>query len=170
MQQLAITHAYALRADPVPERRRVPPERGSVTRSARPAEPMSEPTSASPCHRHAAAHRAALRSAGVSPAAHRLLCQSWDQLQSPLANGVLRLAQPRSGAARGRLCHWGVPPSRLQTLTGTFCASGGGAGCCGRPAGQPNNFLALMISKMGGGIRLASVSSPALILSSTSAE
>ena len=41
--------------DTAPERRRSPPERGSATRSAWPAEPMSEPTSASPCQRHAPA-------------------------------------------------------------------------------------------------------------------
>ena len=41
--------------------RRFSPERGSVTRTAWQAEPMSEPPSTSQCHRRAAAHRAALR-------------------------------------------------------------------------------------------------------------
>jgi hypothetical protein len=44
--------------------RRFSPERASVTRTAWQAEPMSEPTSTSQCHRRAAAHRAALRSNG----------------------------------------------------------------------------------------------------------
>ena len=47
--------------DAVDRIRRLSPERGSVTRSGWHAEPMPEPIPTSPCHRRAAAHRAALR-------------------------------------------------------------------------------------------------------------
>ena len=50
--------------------RRFPPERGFVTRSAWPASPMLERTSASNGHRPAAAHRAALRPSEANPPFH----------------------------------------------------------------------------------------------------